>query len=93
MAKVIKALECCATDECEVCPYEDQCFSEDIAVCSPMAKDALELVKSYDQILWERNIAIGQLRSIGKELGQTMDDVIVQEKFEEVLFDRVPLHN
>ena len=43
--KVIKGLECCAEAKCEICPYEDQCFGEEICVCSPMAKDAFELFK------------------------------------------------
>ena len=29
----------------------------------------------YEQIRWERDIAVGQLESIGKSLGERMDDV------------------
>lgn len=46
--KVIKGLECCAEAKCEVCPYEEQCFGEEICVCSPMAKDMLELLKAQE---------------------------------------------
>lgn len=46
--KVIKGLECCAESKCEVCPYEEQCFGEDICICSPMAKDMLELLKAQE---------------------------------------------
>ena len=30
---------------CEVCPYAELCYSDGIPLCSPMAKDALELLK------------------------------------------------
>ena len=30
---------------------------------------------AYDQVAWERNLAEGQLKSIGKSLGEKMDDV------------------
>lgn len=32
---------------------------------------------AHKQIKWERDVAIEQLNSIGKSLGQTMDDVLV----------------
>ena len=44
--KAIRGLECCAEAKCEVCPYEDECFAEEISICSPMAKDMLEVVKA-----------------------------------------------
>ena len=31
---------------------------------------------AYDQIKWERDVAVSQLNSIGKGLGETMDDII-----------------
>lgn len=37
----------------------------------------ITLLKASKQIQWERDVAIEQLHSIGKELGQTMDDVKV----------------
>lgn len=43
--KVIKGLECCAEDKCEACPYAELCYSDEIPLCSPMAKDALELLE------------------------------------------------
>lgn len=38
-------------------------------------QDAIVSLKVQEQIKWERDIAIEQLESIGKSLGQTMDDV------------------
>ena len=46
--KAIRGLECCAEAKCEICPYEDQCFGEEICICSPMAKDMLELIKAQE---------------------------------------------
>lgn len=39
----------------------------------------------FDQIKWERDIAIGQLKEIGCELGQKMDDVKAR-------LEAVPVH-
>ena len=36
--------------------------------------------KAYDQIKWERDIAISQLESIGKSLGEKMDDIQEMQK-------------
>lgn len=36
---------------------------------------AVTALKCHKQVAWERNIAVEQLRSIGKELGADMDDV------------------
>ncbi len=38
-------------------------------------KKAAELVGALTQVRWERHVAIEQLHSIGKELGEKMDDV------------------
>lgn len=44
--RIIEGLKCCAEAKCEVCSYENQCFSEEeICTALPLAKDALWLVK------------------------------------------------
>lgn len=35
---------------------------------------------AYDQVRWERDTAIEQLRSIGKGFGETMDDVVERKR-------------
>ena len=32
-------------------------------------------VSAYKQVMWERDVAVEQLKQIGKGLGETMDDV------------------
>ena len=48
--KVILGLECCAKDRCEVCPYYEPCHSDEFSLCSPMAKDALKLLKAQKPV-------------------------------------------
>lgn len=45
--KTIKGLKCCAEARCEICPYEELCFGEEIQTSSPMAKDAVQLLGEY----------------------------------------------
>ena len=52
--KAINGLECCAEAKCEVCPYEEQCFGEEICTVSPMAKDMLELLKAQEPVVHAR---------------------------------------
>lgn len=40
-----------------------------------MADEKVDLEEYAKQLRWERDIAIGQLESIGKSLGERMDDV------------------
>ena len=45
-------------------------------VClTEIVRDAVAALEACGQIAWERDTAIEQLHSIGKELGETMDDV------------------
>lgn len=60
--KVIEGVKCCAEAKCEICPYEEQCFGDEICISSPMAKDVLELLKAqepadYIPIDWLMNYA------------------------------------
>jgi len=32
-------------------------------------------VSAYKQVMWERDVAVEQLKQIGKGLGETMDDI------------------
>ena len=78
--KVIKGLECCKRkdgNECKVCPYtESEYCTED------MVTDALALLKEsvsqavVDQIRWERDTVLSQLKEIGKGFGEKMDDIV-----------------
>ena len=45
-------------------------------VClTEIVREAVIALDAYSQIAWERDVAIEQLNSIGKELGEQMDDV------------------
>jgi hypothetical protein len=45
-------------------------------VClTEIVREAVVALDACSQIAWERDVAIEQLRSIGKELGEQMDDV------------------
>jgi len=49
--KVIKGLECCITDRCEDCPYEDICYGDnDVELFDTLARDALALLKAQEPI-------------------------------------------
>lgn len=85
MDKVIKALEHCSEDGCEGCPYEPDCLMAD--GFSELARDALELLKTdngtIEQYKFERDVAIDQLKEIGKGFAEKMDDIVeVLEKHE-----------
>lgn len=41
---------------------------------------AIRALESISQILWERNVAIDQLKMIGKGLGENMDDVVSERE-------------
>ena len=51
--KVIKGLECCAAmsgDECNKCPYGDECVDTDLLYGIPhLASDAFALLKEQDE--------------------------------------------
>ena len=51
--KVIKGLECCAAmsgDECNKCPYGDECVDTDLLYGIPhLASDALALLKEQEK--------------------------------------------
>jgi hypothetical protein len=34
-------------------------------------------VSAYKQVMWERDVAVEQLKQIGKGLGEAMDDVVL----------------
>ena len=84
--KVIKGLECCKNKtmlwQHDQCPYHG--FDEDCE--SNLHADALALLKEsvsqgvVDQIRWERDTALSQLKEIGKGLGEKMDDIVAMLK-------------
>ena len=83
---VVKALQLCTNMDygdpsktCGKCPYRK--FSDDNDCTQFLMRDALvdllnppanELVWQYR---WERDVALEQLKSIGKNLGEKMDDI------------------
>lgn len=77
--KVIKGLRMCKYIRCESkdCPYYEFVICREV-----LHRHALALIRelkskadAYDQMKWERDIAVGQLEQIGKSLGEKMDDV------------------
>lgn len=45
-------------------------------------------VGTLEQFIWERNLAIGQLNEIGKDLGSKMDNVITVVKCKDCILDK-----
>lgn len=71
--EIKKALECCANDKCEECPY-------DASKCVCFEKDALEYIQQLeakaglvDQYRWERDVAIDQLEQLGIGFGEKVN--------------------
>ena len=69
----------CNDISCQECPflkhpYHGGCKVEEYIINIPNA-DVVERT-TYEQTLWERDIAVSQLQEIGKNLGEKMDDVI-----------------
>lgn len=49
--KVIRGLECCITDRCEDCPYEDICYGDnEVELFDTLARDALALLKAQEPV-------------------------------------------
>lgn len=47
---------------------------------------ALNIMGAFEQVAWERNVAIGQLEELGLSLGQKIDGVyLTKEKYEKLL--------
>lgn len=74
---VVNGIECCTHLGCHHgCAYLNNAGCRTL-----LEKDALELLKNsvpqsvVDQIRWERDTALSQLKEIGKGLGEKMDDV------------------
>ena len=71
----IKALRHCSIldkPHCKGCPMGGPGFG--FACRDSLMKYSLHYLSIIPQYMWERNIAITQLHSIGKELGEKMDD-------------------
>lgn len=97
--EIKNGLECCnrTFDACHECPYD----AVDEGWGCTVAKNAdalayiqqLEAVaKSTEQIRWERDIAIGQLKELGLSLGEKVDGKVtrwisVEERLPEELKD------
>lgn len=49
--EVIWGLECCITDRCEDCPYEDICYGDnEVELFDTLARDALALLKAQEPV-------------------------------------------
>ena len=46
--EIKKGLECCIIDDCNGCPYEDNCFSVDEELCATMNTDALACIQQLE---------------------------------------------
>lgn len=55
--------------------YKDDCKGTLDKGVFEVAIDALEKKAAYEQVKWERDVAIAQLNEIGVGLGQKMDDI------------------
>lgn len=82
--EIKKGLECCTVEgefrDCDNCPY-----MKDIECQEETRRDALALIqqleavaKSTEQIRWERDIAIGQLKELGLSLGEKVDGKVTR---------------
>lgn len=49
LEKVIKGLECCNNDKCDICPYYRSCDENDLDTCrATLHRDALVLLKAQE---------------------------------------------
>ena len=46
--EIKKGLECCCIDDCNMCTYEENCFSEDEELCESMVADAIALIQQLE---------------------------------------------
>lgn len=90
--KVIKGWEChmeADTLGCADCPYRQGWRTCNFA--DTLFKDVYALLKVsvpqgvVDQIRWERDTALSQLKEIGKGLGSKMDDIVTMLKEQEAI--------
>lgn len=71
--RLIESMKLCRGEErdCQKCVYwetENDCRDS-------MIYDAADVIKVMQQTEWERDVALNQLRQIGKGLGEKMDDI------------------
>lgn len=59
--EIKKGLDCCIIDDCNTCPYEENCFSVDEELCESMVADALALIQQLER---ERDAAVEQLKAV-----------------------------
>ena len=74
--EIKQALECCFYDsaQCADCPYyPTSCDRELVMDAREYIKQLETVTKSTEQIRWERDIAIGQLKELGISLGEKVD--------------------
>lgn len=72
--RLIESMKLCRGEErdCQKCVYwetENDCRDS-------MIHDAVDVIKVIWQTEWERDVALNQLRQIGKGLGEKMDDIV-----------------
>ena len=49
--EVIRGLECCITDQCEDCPYEDICYGyNEVELLGTLARDVLALLREQEPV-------------------------------------------
>ena len=53
----------------------DEAFADAISIIESIDPADAVSVSAYKQVMWERDVAVEQLKQIGKCLGETMDDV------------------
>jgi len=53
----------------------DKAFADAIRIIESIEPADVVSVSAYKQVMWERDVAVEQLKQIGKGLGEAMDDV------------------
>ena len=53
----------------------DEAFADAIRIIESIEPADVVSVSAYKQVMWERDVAVEQLKQIGKGLGETMDDI------------------
>ena len=53
----------------------DEAFADAIRIIESLEPADAVSVSAYKQVMWERDVAVEQLKQIGKGLGEAMDDV------------------
>ena len=66
--EIKRGMECCSIDDCNMCPYEENCFSDDEELCESMVVDAIALTQQLeaerDQYKRERDAYLSSIKGV-----------------------------